>query len=96
MPALASRLVRELLARVEDDERFGSVVVRAPPRSPLGEQHFGAIGAILRSAYGIAPKDSAAAMREKLAQASPNSGCRRPRAPIWPCPRSTMLLGLAR
>ena len=62
-----SRLVRELLARVEDDERFGPLVVRRTACSPLGEQHFGAIGAILRSAYGIAPKDSAAAMREKLA-----------------------------
>jgi len=62
-----SRLVRELLARIEDDERFGSVVVRRTACSPLGEQHFGAIGAILRSAYGIAPKDSATATREKLA-----------------------------
>ena len=62
-----SRLVRELLARVEDDERFGSVAVRCAACSPLGEQHFGALGAILRSAYDIAPKDSAAAMREKLA-----------------------------
>ena len=62
-----SRLVRELLARVEDDERFGSLVVRRTACSPLGEQHFGAIGAILRSAYGIAPKDSATATREKLA-----------------------------
>ena len=62
-----SRLVSELLARVEDDERFGSVVVRRTACSPLGEQHFGALGAILRSAYGIAPKDSATATREKLA-----------------------------
>ena len=62
-----SRLVREFLARVEDDERFGSVVVRRTACSPLGEQHFGALGAILRSAYGIAPKDSATATREKLA-----------------------------
>jgi len=62
-----SRLVRELLARVEDDERFGSVVVRCTACSPLGEQHFGALGAILRSAYGISPKDSAAVTREKLA-----------------------------
>ena len=43
-----SRLVRELLARIEDDERFGSVVVRRTACSPLGEQHFGALGAILR------------------------------------------------
>ena len=49
-----SRLVRELLARVEEDERFGAVVVRRTACSPLGEQHFGALGAILRSAYGIA------------------------------------------
>jgi adenylate cyclase len=62
-----SRLVRELLARVADDERFGSVVVRRTACSPLGEQHFGALGAILRSAYGIAPNDSTSAMREKLA-----------------------------
>jgi predicted ATPase/class 3 adenylate cyclase len=62
-----SRLVREFLARVEDDERFSSVVVRRTACSPLGEQHFGALGAILRGAYGIAPRDSAAMMREKLA-----------------------------
>jgi predicted ATPase/class 3 adenylate cyclase len=62
-----SRLVRELLAQIEDDERFGSVVVRRTACSPLGEQHFGALGAILRSAYDIAPKDSATATREKLA-----------------------------
>ena len=62
-----SRLVRELLARVEDDDRFASVVVRRTACSPLGEQHFGALGAILRSAYDIAPKDSATATREKLA-----------------------------
>src|SRR5262249_12625896 len=62
-----SRLVRESLARVEDDERFGSVVVRCAACSPLGERHFGALGAILRSAYGIAPNDSPTTMREKLA-----------------------------
>src|SRR5216683_6667577 len=62
-----SRLVREFLARVEDDERFGSVVVRRTACSPLGEQHFGALGSILRSAYDIASKDSATATREKLA-----------------------------
>src|SRR5215475_11143766 len=62
-----SRLVREFLARVEDDQRFGSVVVRRTACSPLGERHFGALGAILRSAYGIAPKDSATETREKLA-----------------------------
>jgi adenylate cyclase len=62
-----SRLVREFLARVEDDEQFASVVVRRTACSPLGEQHFGALGAILRSAYGIASKDSATETREKLA-----------------------------
>ena len=62
-----SRLVREFLARVEDDERFGSVAVRRAFCSPLGERHFGALGAILRSAYGIAPNESATATREKLA-----------------------------
>jgi adenylate cyclase len=63
-----SRLVRELLARVADDERFGSVVVRRTACSPLGEQHFGALGAIVRSAYGIAPNDSTTATRKKLAE----------------------------
>jgi adenylate cyclase len=62
-----SRLVRELLARVEDDERFAPVVVRRATCSPLGEQHFGALATILRSAYDIAPKDSATVTREKLA-----------------------------
>jgi predicted ATPase/class 3 adenylate cyclase len=62
-----SRLVREFLTLVEHDERFSSVVVRCTTCSPLGEQHFGALSAILRSAYGIAPKDSATQTREKLA-----------------------------
>src|SRR5207245_6587654 len=48
-------------------ERFGWVVVRRTTCSPLGEQHFGALGAILRSAYVSAPKDRAAETREKLA-----------------------------
>jgi predicted ATPase/class 3 adenylate cyclase len=62
-----SRLVREFLARVEDDERFAELVVRRAVCSPLGERHFGALGAIVRSAYGIAAKDGAAATRERLA-----------------------------
>ena len=88
-----SRLVREFLARVEDDERFAAVAVRRTACSPLGEQSFGAIGAILRSAYGIAPNDRATTMREKLAALlaelglSPSEGAEL--MPLArPCPRA--------
>lgn len=62
-----SRLVREFLDRIADDEQFASFAVRRATCSPLGEQHFGALVAILRSAYDIGPKDDAATTREKLA-----------------------------
>src|SRR5260221_6588536 len=85
-----SRLVRELLARVEDDERVASVVVRRTTCSPLGEQHFRALATVLRNAYGIVPKDSAAGTGEKLAGGSPRprlsppsgAGLRPPPAPL--------------
>jgi len=63
-----SRLVRELLARVEDDERFGFGVgpthrLLAARRTTLRRTRCDNCAA----AYGIAPKDSATATREKLA-----------------------------
>jgi hypothetical protein len=74
MPASARQPGARVLARVEDDERFGSVV-RRTACSPLGEHRRARAMRSLR----IAPKDSAAAMREKLASIA-ELGCRRLRA----------------
>ena len=62
-----SRLVNEFIARVGYDERFQSVAVRQAACSPLGEQSYGAIGAVVRSAAGMMLNDSADEMRAKLA-----------------------------
>lgn len=39
-----SRLVKEFVARVGDDDRFRNVAVRLATCSPLGEQSFGRLG----------------------------------------------------
>ena len=62
-----SRLVNEFIARVGYDERFQSVAVRQAACSPLGEQSYGAIGAVIRSAAAMMRNDSADEMRAKLA-----------------------------
>lgn len=62
-----SRLVNEFIARVGCEERFQSVTVRQAVCSPLGEQSYGAIGAVLRSAAGMMLNDPPDEMRAKLA-----------------------------
>lgn len=69
-----SRLVGEFVARINDDERFEAVAVRQAACSPLGEQSYGALAAILRSAYGIGHQDSAEETRTKLAAALTDLG----------------------
>jgi len=64
-----TRLVNEFIARVGEDDRFESVAVRRVTCSPLGEQSYGALAAVLRSAYGIAHKASAAEAHDKLIDA---------------------------
>ncbi len=62
-----SRLVKEFVARVGDEDRFRNVAVRQATCSPLGEQSFGALGAVVRSAAGMMQNDSGDEMRGKLA-----------------------------
>jgi predicted ATPase/class 3 adenylate cyclase len=62
-----SRLLKEFVARVGTEERFQNVAVRQAACSPLGEQSYGALGAVVRSAAGIMQNDGADEMRAKLA-----------------------------
>ncbi|MER8474603.1 adenylate/guanylate cyclase domain-containing protein [Mesorhizobium sp. M1163] len=62
-----SRLVKEFVARVGDEDRFRNVAVRLATCSPLGEQSFGALGAVVRSAAGMMQNDNGDEMRGKLA-----------------------------
>ncbi|MER9455850.1 adenylate/guanylate cyclase domain-containing protein [Mesorhizobium sp. M0478] len=62
-----SRLVKEFVARVGDEDRFRNVAVRQATCSPLGEQSFGALGAVVRSAAGMMQNDNGDEMRGKLA-----------------------------
>ncbi|TIR91622.1 MAG: adenylate/guanylate cyclase domain-containing protein, partial [Mesorhizobium sp.] len=61
-----SRLVKEFVARVGDEDRFRNVAVRQATCSPLGEQSFGALGAVVRSAAGMMQSDTGDEMRAKL------------------------------
>lgn len=62
-----SRLVKEFIARVGDEERFRNVAIRQADCSPLGEQSYGALGAVVRSAAGMLRNDAPDSMRSKLA-----------------------------
>ena len=64
-----SRLVNEFVARARDEDRFAGVAIRRAVCSPLGEQSYGTLAAVLRSAYGIAQKATAAEAQAKLATA---------------------------
>jgi predicted ATPase/class 3 adenylate cyclase len=64
-----SRLVNEFVTRARDEDRFAAVAIRRAICSPLGEQSYGALAAVLRSAYGIAQKASAVEAQAKLAEA---------------------------
>ncbi|MDI7861855.1 tetratricopeptide repeat protein [Rhizobiaceae bacterium n13] len=64
-----SRLVSEFLARISEIPRFAEVTIRQAVCSPLGEQPFGTLGKILRSAYGISAKEPFEKAREMLSAA---------------------------
>jgi predicted ATPase len=64
-----TRLMNEFVTRARDDDRFASVAIRRAVCSPLGEQSYGTLAAVLRSAYGIAHKASTAEAQAKLAEA---------------------------
>ncbi|PZM11210.1 adenylate/guanylate cyclase domain-containing protein [Rhizobium tubonense] len=61
-----SRLANDFLDIVASDERFQRVVVRRATCSPLGEQSYGTLAAVLRSAYAIAERETAARTVELL------------------------------
>ncbi|MEK1888429.1 MAG: adenylate/guanylate cyclase domain-containing protein [Phyllobacterium sp.] len=62
-----SRLTETFLARVNEDARFAELVVRRAYCSSLGEPSYGALAAVLRSAYEIDPADSPEKTKELLA-----------------------------
>ncbi|RXH24363.1 adenylate cyclase [Bradyrhizobium nanningense] len=64
-----TRLVSEFAARIRDEDRFARVAIRRVACSPLGEQSYGTLAAVLRSAYGIAQKAGAAEAEAKVAEA---------------------------
>lgn len=64
-----TRLVSEFVARIRDQDRFAGVAIRHAACSPLGEQSYGTLAAVLRSAYGIAQKAAAAEAEAKVAEA---------------------------
>jgi predicted ATPase/class 3 adenylate cyclase len=64
-----TRLVNEFVTRARDEERFAGVAIRRAACSPLGEQSYGTLAAVLRSAYGIVQKATAAEAQGKLAAA---------------------------
>lgn len=62
-----SRLVAELLARLEAEGRLAGTTIRRAACSSLGEQTYGVFGALFREAYGVDPADTLGVAREKLA-----------------------------
>jgi adenylate cyclase len=69
-----TRLVDEFLARTGQDKRFADVAVRRAACSPLGEQSYGAVAAVLRSAYQIDHNASMAETQAKLLEALADLG----------------------
>jgi len=61
-----SRLVAELLARLEAEGRLADTVVRQATCSSLGEPTYGVFGALFREAYGVDRTDSLEVARHKL------------------------------
>ena len=64
-----TRLIDEFLTRAGQDPRFSTVAIRRAVCSSLGEQTYGALAAVLRSAYQIDRKASKAAIRASLFEA---------------------------
>ncbi|MFB6451641.1 adenylate/guanylate cyclase domain-containing protein [Bradyrhizobium tunisiense] len=64
-----TRLVSEFVVRIGEEDRFAGVAIRQAVCSPLGEQSYGTLAAVLRSAYGIAQKAGAAEAEAKVAEA---------------------------
>jgi adenylate cyclase len=61
-----SRLIAELMARLEQGGRLADVAVRSAACSSLGEPTYGVFGTLFREAYRVEPADSLDAARQKL------------------------------
>jgi predicted ATPase/class 3 adenylate cyclase len=64
-----TRLLNEFVARAQDEDRFAGVAIRRAACSPLGEQSYGTLAAVLRGAYGIAQKATTTEAQTRLAEA---------------------------
>ena len=62
-----TRLIAELLTRLEADGRLAEITVRRTACASLGEPAYGVFGALFREAYHVAAGDSLEVAREKLA-----------------------------
>ncbi|MBY5355269.1 tetratricopeptide repeat protein [Rhizobium leguminosarum] len=62
-----SRLVNEFVAIASNAARFQGLAIRKATCSPLGEQSYGTLGAVVRSAYGIGERDDLDRARQLLA-----------------------------
>jgi adenylate cyclase len=62
-----SRLIAELLARLEAEGKLAGTVLRRAACSSLGEPTYGIFGALFREAYHVDPEDSLDVARQKLA-----------------------------
>jgi adenylate cyclase len=62
-----SRLIAELLARLDAEGRLAGTAVRRAACSSLGEPTYGVFGALFRDAYQVSPADSLEVARQKLA-----------------------------
>jgi predicted ATPase/class 3 adenylate cyclase len=61
-----SRLLNEFIARIGDEERFAVVAIRQAACSPLGEQSYGTLAAVVRSAAGMPQSGPVAETRARL------------------------------
>ncbi|AHG45411.1 adenylate cyclase [Rhizobium leguminosarum bv. trifolii CB782] len=61
-----SRLVTEFVGTAGDAARFPGLAIRKATCSPLGEQSYGTLAAVVRSAYGIGERDDLDRTRQML------------------------------
>jgi adenylate cyclase len=71
-----SRLIVELLARLEADGRLAGTALRRAACSSLGEPTYGLFGTLFREAYRVDPADSLDVARQKLAAGLRELGAR--------------------
>src|SRR5262245_56097270 len=61
-----SRLIAELLARLDADGRLAGTALRRTACASLGEPTYGVFGTLFRGAYRVEPADSLEVARQKL------------------------------